>query len=374
MNGVTGRMGYRQHLTRSVLPIREQGGVLLSDGSRVQVEPLLVGRNADRLRAISERHGGLPYTTSLDEALATSRSAIYFDAQATSARESAMLAAIAAGKHIYVEKPAAESSEGALKLARAASAAGLKTGVVHDKLYLPGMLKLRRLIESGFFGRILSIRGEFGYWVFEGDWQPAQRPSWNYRLEDGGGITFDMFSHWQYLLENLFGRVYSVTAATVTHIPERFDETGQPYDATADDAAYAIFRLDGGIVAQFNSSWCVRVNRDELLELQVDGTEGSAVAGLRKCKVQHRGTTPAAVWNPDLPDPVDYRAGWQEVPDDTEFENGFKAQWEQFIRYVADDGPHPHNLLSSARGTLLAEAALRSAAQGLTVELQDLAL
>jgi len=374
LNGVTGRMGYRQHLVRSVLAIREQGGVLLSTGERVQVEPVLVGRSADKLRDIAERHGLDRWTCDLEEALADDAASVYFDAQVTSQREEAVLAAIAAGKHVYVEKPIAESLDGALALARAARDAGVKNGVVHDKLYLPGLVKLKRLADAGFFGQLLSIRGEFGYWVFEGDWQAAQRPSWNYRREDGGGIVLDMFPHWQYVLENLFGRVRAVTAHVATHVPTRYDEQGRPYAATADDAAYGIFELEGGAVAQINSSWAVRVHRDELVEFQVDGVEGSAVAGLRGCEVQHRAATPMAVWNPDLPDPVDHRAGWQAVPDNGVFDNGFKLQWEHFLRHVLEDEPHPYDFLSGARGSQLAELGLRSSAEGRRLEVPELQL
>src|SRR6185312_9763430 len=278
-------------------------------------------------------------------ALADPRWEIYADFLVTKARSAAIRKAVAAGKAIYTEKPTAESVEEALELAALARAAGIKNGVVHDKLYLPGLQKLRRLIDSGFFGRILSIRGEFGYWVFEGDWQTAQRPSWNYRAEDGGGIVVDMFPHWEYVLHELFGRVKSVQAIATTHIPQRWDENGKPYDATADDAAYGVFELAGGIIAQINSSWAVRVNRDELVEFQVDGTEGSAIAGLRNCKIQHRSTTPKPVWNPDLPVTVPFRDGWQEVPDNAEFDNGFKAQWELFLKHVYADAPYHWDLL-----------------------------
>jgi len=374
MNGVTGRMGYRQHLVRSILALRDEGGALLSDGTRVQVEPVLVGRRESALRELAERHGVERWTTDLEEALADPQATVYFDAQVTSTREPAIAAAIAAGKHIYTEKPIAESLDGALELARLAEAAGVKNGVVHDKLYLPGLLKLRRLVDSGFFGRILSVRGEFGYWVFEGDWQPAQRPSWNYRAEDGGGMVVDMFCHWSYVLENLFGRVEAVTAKAVTHIDRRWDEGGEAYPATADDAAYGIFELAGGVLAQINSSWAVRVNRDELVEFQVDGTEGSAVAGLFGCKVQHRAATPKAVWNPDLPVTERFRDQWVEVPDNGEFDNGFKAQWEQFIRHLVEDGSHPYDFLAGARGMQLAEAGLQSSAEGRRVELPELSL
>ncbi|WP_066364302.1 Gfo/Idh/MocA family protein [Herbidospora mongoliensis] len=364
MNGVTGRMGYRQHLVRSVLAINAGGGVVLADGSKVTLRPVLVGRSEAKLKELAARHDIADWTTDLDGALGDPANTIYFDAQITQARVAATKRAIAAGKHVYCEKPTAETSQEALDLAATAEAASVKNGVVQDKLFLPGLLKLKRLIDGGFFGRILSIRGEFGYWVFEGDWQDAQRPSWNYRADDGGGIVLDMFPHWAYVLENLFGSVTSVYAHVTTHIPERWDERGRPYKATADDAAYAVFELDGGVVAQINSSWAVRVNRDELVEFQVDGTHGSAVAGLRNCRVQHRSATPKPVWNPDLPATARFRDGWQEVPDNAEFDNGFKIQWEQFIRHVVDDAPFPYTLRSGARGVELAELGLRSAAEG----------
>ncbi|MEV1328068.1 Gfo/Idh/MocA family oxidoreductase [Micromonospora costi] len=372
MNGVTGRMGYRQHLVRSVLAIREQGGVPLSDGTRVQLEPLLVGRNATKLREIAERHGLPRWTTDLDAALADDDHPVYFDAQLTQVREKSLIKAMDAGRHVYTEKPTAESLAAALDLARHARRAGVKNGVVHDKLYLPGLIKLKRLVDGGFFGRILSVRGEFGYWVFEGDWQPAQRPSWNYRAQDGGGIALDMFPHWNYLLENLFGQVHAVTARVATHIPHRWDEQGVRYDATADDSAYAIVELDGGVIAQINSSWAVRVHRDELVEFQVDGTDGSAVAGLHRCRVQHRAVTPKPVWNPDVVETQRFRDQWQEVPDNGVLDNGFKAQWEQFVRHVVEDAPNPYDLLSGARGVQLADAALRSSREGRRIELPEL--
>ncbi|MFI9570848.1 Gfo/Idh/MocA family protein [Microbispora rosea] len=368
MNGVTGRMGYRQHLARSILAINEQGGVGLSDGRRVVLRPVLVGRSAAKLEAIAARHGIPDWTTDLDAALADDRNTVYFDAQTTNARVAAVTRAIEAGRHVYTEKPTAENLADALALARTAREAGVKNGVVADKLFLPGLLKLRRLIDGGFFGRILSVRGEFGYWVFEGDWQPAQRPSWNYRAEDGGGIVLDMFPHWAYVLENLFGRIEAVTARAVTHIEERVDEHDRPYKVTADDAAYAIFELAGGVIAQINSSWAVRVNRDELVEFQVDGTHGSAVAGLRRCRVQHRSATPMPVWNPDLPATEPFRDQWQEVPDNAEFGNGFKTQWEMFVRHVVEDAPFPYDLASGARGVQVAELGLRSSAEGVRVE------
>ncbi|MEV5592628.1 Gfo/Idh/MocA family oxidoreductase [Streptomyces sp. NPDC052496] len=372
MNGVTGRMGYRQHLVRSLLALREQGGLDLGDGTVIWPEPLLVGRAEHKLRTLAERHGLEHWSTDLDAVLADESVDIYFDAQVTSAREDAVKKAIAAGKHVYCEKPTATGLDGALELARAADEAGVKHGVVQDKIFLPGLLKLRRLVEGGFFGRILSVRGEFGYWVFEGDWQSAQRPSWNYRAEDGGGIAADMFPHWEYVLRELFGRVRTVQAQVTTHVLRRWDESGNPYEATADDAAYGIFQLDGGIVAQINSSWAVRVHRDELVEFQVDGTDGSAVAGLRKCRIQHRATTPKPVWNPDMPATEPFREQWQEVPDNAEFDNGFKVQWEHFLRHVVRDEPWRWDLAAGARGVQLAELGLRSSAEGRRLDVPEL--
>ena len=373
MNGVTGRMGYRQHLVRSILAIRAQGGLRLADGSLLYPEPVLVGRSEAKLATIAAEHGLERYTTSLDEALAMPGAEIYFDAQVTDARAEAVHRAIAAGLHVYAEKPVARDTDGAIELDRAARRAGVRTGVVQDKLFLPGLRKLKRLVDGGFFGRILSVRGEFGYWVFEGDWQEAQRPSWNYRTEDGGGIVVDMFCHWRYVLDEIIAPVRSVQCLGATHIPERVDESGRRYSATADDAAYGILELDGGVIAQINSSWATRVFRDELVEFHVDGTEGSAVAGLRRCRVQHRSMTPKPVWNPDLPATEDFRAQWQEVPDNTDFDNGFKVQWELFLRHVAEGGEFPWDFLAGARGIQLAELGLRAWHEGRRVEVPELA-
>jgi len=374
VNGVTGRMGYRQHLVRSLLAIREQGGLQTANGDRIWPEPVLVGRSETKLSEIAARHGLSDWSTDLDAALARGDVQVYFDAQVTQQREKAIRAAIEAGKHVYTEKPLAEDLGSAVDLARAARQAGIKHGVVQDKLFLPGLRKLKRLVEGGFFGQLLSVRGEFGYWVFEGDWQEAQRPSWNYRLADGGGIVSDMFPHWQYVLEQIFAPVRSVQATIATHIPTRVDESGVPYEATADDAAYAVFELDGGIIAQINSSWTVRVYRDELVEFQVDGTHGSAVAGLRDCRIQHRAGTPRPVWNPDQPATERFRDQWQLVPDNEDFDNGFKVQWEAYLRHVVEDTPFPWDFAAGARGVQLAELALRSAQERCRIEVAELDL
>ena len=364
MNGVTGRMGTNQHLVRSILEIRKQGGVRLKDGTRLVPDPILVGRNADKVSALAKAHGIERWTTNLDRALRDPKDELFFDAASTQLRPTLLKRAIAAGKHVYCEKPVATTLAEAMSLYKAARKAGIKHGVVQDKLWLPGLLKLKALRDSGFFGRILSVRGEFGYWVFEGDpstgLTPAQRPSWNYRTADGGGIILDMLCHWRYVLDNLFGEVESVSCLGATHIPYRWDEDGRKYKATADDSAYATLQLKGGVVAHFNSSWSVRVRRDDLLTLQVDGTHGSAVAGLRRCFTQSRVNTPKPVWNPDIPQPIDFHAGWQEVPDNIAYDNAFKAQWELFLRHVAGEGSFRWNLLEGAKGVQLAESALRS--------------
>jgi predicted dehydrogenase len=363
MHGVTGRMGMNQHLVRSILEIRKQGGVLLKDGTRLMPDPLLVGRNAAKIEALARQHGVSRWTADLDAALASSEDQVFFDAASTQLRPRLLKRAIKAGKHVYCEKPVSTTVAEAMDLYRAARKARIKHGVVQDKLWLPGLLKLAKLREQGFFGKILSVRGEFGYWVFEGDPQSgrpaAQRPSWNYRKQDGGGIILDMLCHWRYVLDNLFGEVRAVSCLGATHIPFRWDEGGRKYKATADDAAYATFKLKGGVIAHFNSAWTVRVRRDDLLTLQVDGTEGSAVAGLRKCYAQSYADTPKPVWNPDIPQPINFFEGWKEVPD-AGADNAFKVQWEAFLRHVAGEGPFRWGLLEGAKGVQLAELGLKS--------------
>jgi len=372
MNGVTGRMGTNQHLVRSICAIRTQGGVILDDARRVLPDPILVGRNAGKLEALARSNGDLRWTTDLDAALADKSNHIYFDSASTGLRPKLVRKAIDAGKHIYVEKPIAPSLEDALDLYRRAEAAGVKHGVVQDKLWLPGLLKLKMLIDSGFFGRLLSVRGEFGYWVFEGDWQAAQRPSWNYRKEDDGGIIVDMLCHWRYVLDNLFGAVKAVSCLGSTHIPERVDERGQTYKATADDAAYATFQLADGVIAQINSSWTTRVRRDDLVTFHVDGTLGSAVAGLTDCWIQPRAATPKPVWNPDVPQTIDFLSTWQKVPNNRVYDNAFKVEWELFLRHVVEGGAFRWNLLEGAKGVQLAELGLKSWAQRCFVDVPPL--
>lgn len=377
MNGITGRMGYRQHLVRSILPIRDQGGVTLPNGDIVQVEPIIVGRNEERLKEIAAEHGITEWSTDTEGCMERDDIDIYFDAQLTSRRFGALSRAIAAGKHLFTEKPTAETLEDAIELARLAKERGITDGVVHDKLYLPGLVKLRHLVENGFFGRIITMRGEFGYWVWEGTDVPTQRPSWNYRKEDGGGITTDMFPHWNYVIEGIIGTIKTVYSQTATHIPERVDEKGNTYACTADDAAYAIFQVEtpsgDQVIVELNSSWNVRVHRKELVEFAVEGTQGSAVAGLRLCETQSRAETPTPTWNPDLPDANDYLSQWTDVSD-TSLQNGFKLQWEEFLADVVAGRKHRYDLLSGARGVQLAELGLQSSEEGRRLNVPEITL
>jgi predicted dehydrogenase len=372
MNGVTGRMGTNQHLMRSIVEIIRQGGVKLSEEETIIPDPVLVGRNEAKLEKLAEMSGISSYTTNLEDTFSEKHNKIYFDAQTTGRRYDAVKKAINAGMHIYCEKPAAISSGQALELYQLCLRHDIKSGVVQDKLWLPGIIKLKRLIDDHFFGRILSVRGEFGYWVFEGHRIPSQRPSWNYRKEDDGGIIVDMLCHWRYLLDNLFGKVRSVSCLGATNIKERVDENGQTYQCTAEDAAYSTFMLDGGIIAQFNSSWTTRVRRDDLLTLHVDGTEGSAVAGLRKCFVQSYDNTPRPVWNPDVEQPIRFLDNWTEVAASEEHDNAFKIQWELFLKHVMQDDPFPWNLMEGAKGVQLAEKGLESWEKRRWIDIPDL--
>ena len=372
MNGVTGRMGTNQHLIRSIKAIIDQGGVKLSDSEVIMPDPVLVGRSEEKLKALAARVGVGRVATNLDAELAKPENQIYFDSTLTGQRPAGVRKAIAAKKHIYCEKPTATTSAEALALAREVAAAGLKNGVVQDKLWLPGLLKLKYLIDTGFFGKILSVRGEFGYWVFTGEFEKLQRPSWNYRKEDDGGIIVDMLCHWQYVIQNLFGPVKSLTCLGATHIPQRWDEAGKPYKCTADDSAYATFELVNGVICHFNSSWDVRVDRDDLLTLQVDGTHGSAVAGLRDCKAQALAATPRCVWNPDIDSPIKYKDGWVRVPDQGPYDNAFKVQWELFLKHVVTGSPFPWSLHEGAKGVQLAELGLASWAKRAWVDVPAL--
>ena len=371
MNGVTGRMGTNQHLGRSIAAIRNQGGIVVG-GDTIMPEPILMGRNEDKLRGLSERFGGIPWSTDLEATLKDDAYSVYFDAQTTQRRVEGVKQAIEAGKHIYCEKPTAETSAEAIALHQLAKQAGVKHGAVQDKLFLPGLQKLKQLIDDDALGTIYSVRGEFGYWVFTGEDGEPQRPSWNYRKEDGGGIILDMMPHWRYVIDNLFGNITALTCIGATHVPKRLDESGEAYVCTADDAAYATFKTDRGIICHFNSSWTVRVRRDDLVTFQVDGEKGSAVAGLRECWYQSAADTPRPVWNPDIPNPINFFEGWKAVEGLEEYDNGFKTQWELFLRHVALDEPYRWDLREAAKGVQLAELAEMSWETGAWVDVFDL--
>jgi len=372
MHGVTGRMGMNQHLIRSIVEIRKQGGVALANGDRLMPDPILVGRNAEKIQVLADKYGISRVSTDLDAALKNKDDTIFFDAATTQARPALLKRAIAAGKHVYCEKPVATNLDAAMDLYRAAKQAGIKHGVVQDKLWLPGLLKLQMLNKAGFFGDVLSVRGEFGYWVFEGDLQPIQRPSWNYRAEDGGGMILDMLCHWRYVVDNIFGPIKSVSCLGATHIPKRWNEQGRAYKATADDAAYATFELENGVIVQMNSSWCVRVRRDDLVTFQVDGTHGSAVAGLTDCWTQSRVNTPRPVWNPDVRQTHNFFDDWALVPDSTAYDNAFKVEWELFLKHVWGEGDFKWNLLEAAKGVQLVELGLQSWAERRWIDLPAL--
>ena len=320
LNGVTGRMGTNQHLDRSICAMIKEGGVKVSDDLTLIPDPILTGRNESKLAAIANKYGEatigkpLKYTTDIKGALNGDHGdyEVFFDSSGTLQRGKFIEMAAAAGKAIYCEKPTATNVDEALRIADIVESHGLKNGVVQDKLWLPAFRKINKLKEDNFFGKILSVRGEFGYWVFTGvdEERPAQRPSWNYRKEDGGGIMIDMFCHWQYVISNLFGPIDRLVAHGNTDIGERRDENKTLYPCSADDSAYTIFVLKDGTVCQFNSSWCVRVRRDDLLTLEINGTKGSAVAGLREVYIQSDEDTPKPVWNPDVEQPLNsMRAG-----------------------------------------------------------------
>src|SRR5438270_2305044 len=359
IDGATGRLGSTQHL-KALLAIRGEGGLPLANGDRLMPEPLLLGRNPEKLAALAEKSGGLRWSTDRDACLADPAIDIYFDATATGGRPERARAAFAAKKHVYLEKPIAENLEDALSLARAAERAGKKGGVVQDKLFLPGLKKLRKLYDANFFGRVLSVRLEFGWWVFDGELTPAQRPSWNYKKATGGGLILDMFAHWRYIFDRLLGPITAVSCRHMTAQPRRIDESGKPYEVDVEDHAFAMFELEGGVLAQIGSSWTNRVKRDDLLQIQVDGTLGSAVAGLHRCFIQPAVATPKPFFSPEVAQAMVFDAQWQEMPDLEPFENGYRAGWELFLRHIVEEAPFPAPLLEGAKSVQLAEACYQS--------------
>jgi predicted dehydrogenase len=356
------------------MAIRGEGGLPLANGDRLVPEPVLLGRNPVKLAALAAANGGLKWSTDRGACLADPEIAIYFDAAATGGRPARAAAALDAGKHVYVEKPLAETLADALDLARRAERAGLKNGVVQDKLFLPGLTKLRKLYEADFFGRVLSIRLDFGWWVFDGTPYPAQRPSWNYRKATGGGVILDMFAHWRYIFDRLLGEIKAVSCAHTTALPRRRDENGEWYDVDVEDTAFAIFELANGVLAQISSSWAARVKRDDLLQIQVDGTRGSAVCGLHRCFVQPVVATPKPYFDPERPQPMVFDEQWQEMPDVEPVRNGYRAGWELFLKHVAEGAPFPSSFLEGAKSVQLAEACYQSQREWCWIDLTHLNL
>lgn len=373
IDGATGRLGATQHL-RSLMAVRREGGLVLANGDCLVPEPVLLGRNPAKLAALAAANGDLKWSTDRDTCLGDPSFAIYFDANATGGRPARAGAALTAGKHVYLEKPIAETLEEALDLARRAERASVKNGVVQDKLFLPGLRKLRKLYDADFFGRILSIRLDFGWWVFDGTPYPAQRPSWNYRKVTGGGLILDMFAHWRYIFDRLLGEIKAVSCRHMTALPARRDENDEWYDVDVEDTAFATFELTGGVLAQVSSSWASRVRRDDLLQIQVDGARGSAVCGLHRCFVQPLVTTPKPFFDPERPQPMIFNDQWQEMPDVEPVRNGYRAGWELFLKHVADDAPFPSPFLEGAKSVQLAEACYQSSRERRWVDLPELKL
>jgi predicted dehydrogenase len=372
MEGVTGRLGTQQHLIRSLLAIRSEGGLPLADGDRLMPEPVLLGRNPDKLAALAASHGGLDWSTSAEDCLADPRNEIYFDVSATGGRVERARRALAAGRHIYLEKPIAGTLEEALDLARTAERAGLKHGTVQDKLFLPGFRKMRSVRDAGLLGRILSVRIDFGWWIFDGELHPSQRSSWNYKRKEGGGLILDMFPHWRYIVDNLFGRMSAVSCRYTIQQPRRRDEAGREFAVDVEDEAFATVELEGGPLVQINASWATRPRRDDMLTVQVDGTLGSAVCGLHRCFVQPLAATPKPIWNIEVPRTEDLRDGWQEVPDVEPFRNSYRAGWEPFLRHVVEGAPFAFPLIEGAKGVQLAEACYRSHVERRWIEMPNL--
>ncbi|HET7850713.1 MAG TPA: Gfo/Idh/MocA family oxidoreductase [Pseudolabrys sp.] len=371
VNGATGRIGSTQHLAHALVPIRTEGGLPAGD-ERIVPRPLLLGRDRDRLAAVARSHGIAEWTTDLDAALANPEFPIFFDAAATHQRVPTLSRAIAAGKHIYSEKPVAPTAEQGLALLRAAEKAGLKTGAVEDKVYLPGLQKIARLAGDGFFGRIVGFKLDFGWWVFDGIEAPSQRPSWNYHSSGGGGLTLDMYPHWRYVIEDIVGRVRRIVTSASTAIGERADESGKRFKVDVDDRSITLAELENGAVGTIISTWATRVRRDDLMTLQIDGTGGSAVAGLHRCWVQSKADTPTVRhFNPDKDIDADYRADWREFAGEVRKVNPYRVGWEDFLRHVVVGAPLRATFAAGIRDVQFAEASKRSASERRWVEIDE---
>jgi predicted dehydrogenase len=372
VSGATGGLVAHQHLP-ALLAIRREGGVPLANGDRAVPDLLLVGRDASKVARTAISAGIERWTDDLDTALSSNEHQVFFDATATALRSALVSRALAAGKHVYCEKPLASTLADAMALVRMAAERRLCNGVVQDKILMPGMRKLKRLKEQGFFGRILEVRLEFSRWIFDGATRPAQRPTWNYRKRDGGGLILDMFPHWRYLIEHLAGGVRTVSCTARTQIPRRYDERGQRYDVDVEDAAFAHLELDGGAIASVNSSWTSRIRREDVITIQIDGTHGSAVAGLHDCYTQTDAATPKVAITVDERQPQSFHEQWQAIPDDATWQNSYRAGWDMFIRHVLIGTPFPSPFLEGAKGVQLAELSHLSNRERRWVEVPPLA-
>ena len=335
MHGVTGRMGYNQHLVRSICAIRDAGRRRACE-RRPRDARSDPGR-PQRGEARRDRRSGTASratTTDLDAALANTDDTVFFDAGSTQMRADLLSKAIDAGKDVYCEKPIADTLADAIKVAKLARSRGIKNGVVQDKLFLPGLRKMKLLKDAGFFGRMLSVRGEFGYWVFEGDLQPIQRPSWNYRKADGGGIILDMLCHWRYVLDNLFGEVKAVSCLGVTHIPRAHRRSGQALHGRCRRCRLCDVRARG---RRDRADQLVLVRaREARRSRHLPGRRHARLGGRRPHALLHpasrehaaSGLESGRAADDELQRAVGGSAGHQA------YDNGFKLQWEDFIRHV----------------------------------------
>ncbi len=372
LDGATGRLCTNQHL-RGLMAMRADGGVATASGERVLPEPVLLGRNPAKLAALAAANGGLAWSTDRDACLGDAANLIYFDAGATAGRAQRARAAIAAGKHVYLEKPVAETLEEAVDLVHLAARAEVRNGVVQDKLFLPGFAKMARVRQSGALGRILTARLDFGWWIFDGIAAPAQRSSWNYRKSAGGGLVLDMFPLWRYIVDELVGTITAVSCRLATATPERGDETGARFPVDVEDTAFGTFQTESGALVQTSSSWATRVKRDDLVVLQIDGTGGSARCGLHRCFVQKAEATPRPVWNVDTDCARDFDSDWDEVPEAGPYTNPYRAGWESFLCHVLDGATFSSPLRSGAKGLQLIEACYRSNRERRWIDLEPIA-